>query len=157
MNTRFNFVFCLFKITIFQILLNSCFNTLSVFYNISRSGCIWNNVAVSFVAKFIAGCFEHGKKSGLGCSRNVMFPAMVCWCVFKFQESCISNFYLFKPSFCELVYTKFSKYYLITCIRNPVGLLGWSFLQKQLTTEDPCRNLHLRCFTGFLIRLCAGV
>ena len=37
----------------------------------------------------------------------------------------------------QLEYRKFSNYHFITCIKNPTRLLGWSFLQKQLTKECP--------------------
>ena len=43
----------------------------------------------------------------------------------------------FSPLLFKLVYREFSNYYFITCIRNPVRLLRWNFIQKQLTTEYP--------------------
>ena len=46
----FTFSFVLFA------LLNSCFNLLSLFYNLSQSTLyLWNSVAVPFLAKLIAG------------------------------------------------------------------------------------------------------
>ena len=34
---------------------------------------------------FIVDCLKLGKKWGLGCFRNIMLSAMMCWCVFSFQ------------------------------------------------------------------------
>ena len=57
-------------------LLNSCFNLNSYLYFIT---CLWNTVVVSFLAKFIAGCFELGKKN-----EAWFVPETLCslrWCV----------------------------------------------------------------------------
>ena len=49
-------------------------------------------MAVSFLAKFIAGGLELGKKCGPGCSRNIVLSVIVC--VFStFKEPCV-NFQL---------------------------------------------------------------
>ena len=42
-----------------------------------------------------------------------------------------------------LVYRKFSNYHFISCIKAPARLLGWSFVQKQLTTECPLLFLQI--------------
>ena len=51
-------------------------------------------------------------------------------------------FNFFSPLLFKLVYREFFNYYFITCIGNPARLLGWTFLQKELTTE--CSLLFLR-------------
>ena len=51
-------------------------------------------VVVSFLTKLIlVGLgLEFGKKLVLGCSRNIMLSAMVCWCVFNFHGILIIHF-----------------------------------------------------------------
>ena len=66
----------------FQILVNSCLNLLSVFYNILQSAYVLNTVVVSFLTKFITGGVEL-ERMRPGCSRN-MLSAMVFWGVFNF-------------------------------------------------------------------------
>ena len=51
-------------------------------------------------------------------------------------------FNFFSPLLFKLVYREFFNYSFITCIGNPARLLGWSFLQKQLTAE--CSLLFLQ-------------
>ena len=45
-----------------------------------------------FQPKFITGGLELDKEWGLGCSRNIMISAMVCWCVSNFQGLLYFNF-----------------------------------------------------------------
>ena len=82
-------------------------------------------------------------------------------CIQFSRSIVLSIFNFFSPLLFKLVYREFSKYYFITCIRNLARLLGWSFLQKQLTTECPLLFLQeisvFRCLMGFLIRLCVSV
>ena len=51
-----------------------------------------------------------------------------CFQLSKILVSLIFNF--FSQLLFKLVYREFANYYFITCIKNPVRLLGWSFLQK---------------------------
>ena len=51
-------------------------------------------------------------------------------------------FNYFRPLLFKLVYREFFNYYFVTCIVNLARLLGWRFLQKQLTTE--CSLLFLQ-------------
>ena len=44
---------------------------------------------VSFLARFAACGLKLGKKWGMGCSRNIMLSAIMCWGV---KECCINNF-----------------------------------------------------------------
>ena len=45
------------------------------------------------------------------------------------------------------------------CIENSVKHLRWSMLRKFLTTfaRYICKGLHIRCLTGFWIRLCIPI
>ena len=59
---------------------------LSIFYNIFYSAkCLWNTVVVSFLAKFIAGCFELGKKMKPGLFQKHYALCNGGWYVFHFQ------------------------------------------------------------------------
>ena len=44
-------------------------------------GTLWR---VSFLAKFVDGGLELGKRCGLGCSKSIALSGKVCWDVFNF-------------------------------------------------------------------------
>ena len=58
---------------------------------------------------------------------------LVCISFSKSLVLLIFNF--FSPLLFQLVYREFSNYHFITCIKKRARLPGWSFLQKQLTTD----------------------
>ena len=99
---------------------------------------LWNTVAVPFLAKFIAGCFELGKKmrSGLFQKHYVLCDGVLV-CILFSRSLVLLIFNFFSRLLFQLVYKEFSNHHFITCIKNPARLLGWSFSQKQLTTECP--------------------
>ena len=70
-------------------------------------------LVLSFLAKFILGGLELGKKWGLGCSRIIMLSVMACWCVFNIQGVLHYQFSTFLALFCFNLYKgnflKFSK------------------------------------------------
>ena len=113
----------------FYVLLNSCFDLLSVSLKIADSSVFGTLRRVSFPAKLVAGGLKLGKKWGLGCSKNIMPSASVLRC---FQ---LSWSILLLPSF-VLIYLwilwifYFTNYYFITCTGNPGRLMSWSFLKK---------------------------
>ena len=99
--------------------------------------CLWNTIAVSFLAKFIAGCFELGKKMRPGLFQKhyaLCNGVLVCISFSRSHVLLILNF--FSRLFFSL-YREFSNYHFITYLKNPTRLLEWVFLQKQLTTECP--------------------
>ena len=125
---------------------NRCFiKLLSVFYNILQSvKCLWNIVAVSFLVKFIADCFEHGNKMRPGLfQKHYALCDGVLVCISFSRSLVLLIFNFFSRLLFQLVYREFSNYHFITCIKNPTRLLGWSFLQKQLTTECPLLFLKI--------------
>ena len=91
-------------------------------HNVFRT--LWRE---SFLAKFVAGGLELGKKRGLGCYRNIMLSAMVCWGVFNFQRIL---YYQFLTLLALFSFNLYIGNFLTTIIRNPARLLRWSFLQK---------------------------
>ena len=111
------------------------FKLLFVFYNIPQSAkCLLNTVAVSFLAKFIAGCFELGKKMRPGLfQKHYALCNGVLVCISFSRSLVLLIFNFFSRLLFYLVYWEFSNYHFITCIKSPARLLGWSFLQKQLT------------------------
>ena len=121
------------------------FKLLSVFYDILQSTrCLWNTVAVSFLAKCIAGCFELGKKIRPGLlQKHCALCDGVLVCILFSRSLVLLIFNFFSRLLFQLVYREFSNYHFITYIKNPARLLGWSFLQKQLTTECPLLFLQI--------------
>ena len=130
-NIRFIFFFTIIILygAMFYVLLNSCFDLLSVSLKIADSSVFGTLRRVSFPAKLVAGGLKLGKKWGLGCSKNIMPSASVLRC---FQ---LSWSILLLPSF-VLIYLwilwifYFTNYYFITCTGNPGRLMRWSFLKK---------------------------
>ena len=130
----------------FKILLNRCFdlNCYLHFIIYRRAESLWNAVMVSFLAKFIARCSELGKKMRPGFFQKhyaLCDGWLVCMSFSKSLVLLIFNF--LSPLLFQLVYREFSNYHFITCIKNPARLLGWSFSQKQLTTECPLLFLRI--------------
>ena len=103
-------------------------------------------VTVSFLAKFIADCLKRVKKTcQVYCGLLQRHYALCDGVLVYIQLSwslVLLIFNFFSPLLFKLVYREFLNYYFITCIGNPARLLGWSFLQKQLTTE--CSSLFLQ-------------
>ena len=161
MKTRFTFsFFFLFFLRVHVLTFTKqvfLFKLLSVFYNILQSAkCLWNTVAVSFLAKFIAGCFELGKKMRPGLfQKHYALCDGVLVCISFSRSLVLLIFNFFSRLLFQLVYREFSNYHFITCTNNPARLLGWSFSQKQLTTECPLlfsRISPLQMFDGVFNR-----
>ena len=83
-------------------------------------GTLWR---VSLLTKFVADGLELGKKWGVGCSRNIMLSAMVCWGVFSFQGVLYNYFLSFLAFFCFNLYIG-NFLTTITCIKNPFRKYG---------------------------------
>ena len=87
------FKFCLIAVLI-------CYLYFIIYH---KAHSLWNTMAVSFLATFIAGGLELGKKWGLGCSK-IMLSAMMCWFVFHFQGVLYYKFLIFLALFCFNLY-----------------------------------------------------
>ena len=71
------FKFCLIAVLICYLYFIIYFRRHNVF------GRLWR---VSFLARFVAGCLELGKKWSLGCSMKIMLSVIVRWGVFNLYD-----------------------------------------------------------------------
>ena len=71
------FKFCLIAVLICYLYFIIYFRAHNVFWRLWR---------VSFLARFVAGCLELGKKWSLGCSMKIMLSVIVRWGVFNLYD-----------------------------------------------------------------------